>query len=543
MKRKLIGLILSLVTTCGLVTFAQDNTPPAPALIPIAMPAEGPALGPVDSPTAAAAEAAPAAAPSVPAPAPAAVVRPATTASAPAPAAVPVVVEPGEIIPLIQIEDVPLTDAIRNLARQSNLNFQFDPRVMTTNQPNVSIRFEKVTAQEALLAVLDNYNLVLAQDNKSKIARITQKDPKAEDPLVSKIIQLMYSDPTNVVQMVTPILSQRSRVIGDARTRQMIVTTTEKEMDAVIALVAKLDTATRQVLIEAHIFETARNPSTIKGIDWTGTLEAQHFEFGNNTPDLLEPTRTEGPVLGRVFDGAPRLAMNTKNGFYPPIGFLNADGISGVLSFLNKDTESEVVATPRAVTLDNQTATLSITRAFPIFLVTPGSANTAAGSSVNYTNVGTILTVTPRIAADKNITLKVVPEVSNVDGVDKQVINDTVSQANIYAVRRIETSVIIPSGNTLVMGGLISDTKTKGYTKVPVLGDIPVFNLLFRKESTDRKKSNLLIFITPTIVDESAYQMTSSGTEFLKSRQVERTETELSAWDSAKPHDWTKPVY
>ena len=131
-----------------------------------------------------------------------------------------------ELVPLIAIEDVPLTDAIRHLARQSNLNFQFDPRITTppadgrsTNQPNVSIRFENVSAQEALLALLDNYNLALVQEPKSKIARITLKDPQAEDPLVSKVIQLKYGDPTNFVAFVKGILSPRSQVMADIRTR------------------------------------------------------------------------------------------------------------------------------------------------------------------------------------------------------------------------------------------------------------------------------------------------------------------------------------
>jgi len=546
MKTKLLGLVLSLVTTCSLVSFAQDNspqTPPPEPESPAALPAEEPALGPAGGVPAAPAEAAPAAAPAPGAPAPASpapAVKPAVATPGTAPTGIPAVAGPGDIVPLIELEDVPLTDVIRNLARTSNLNFQFDPRVTTSNQPNVSIRFENVTAQEALLAVLDNYNLTLVQDNRSKIARVTVKDPKAEDPLVSKVIQLMYSDPTNVVHMVTPILTQRSRVIADPRTRQLIVTTTEKEMDAVTALVTKLDTPTRQVLIEAQIFETARNPSTVKGIDWAGTLENHNFTFGNNRrqpaiEESINAVNTKSPI--------PKLIASTSGGLSPATAFLNSDGVSAVLSFLNKDSESEVVATPRAVTLDNQMATLSITRAFPIFLITPGSANTAAGSSVQYTNVGTILSVTPRIAADRNISLKVIPEVSNVDGVDKQVVNSVINQANIYAIRRIETHVTIPSGNTLVMGGLISDTKTKSFVKVPVLGDVPVFNLLFRKESTDRKKSNLLIFITPTIVDEGAYQLSSSGTEFLKSRMTERPEKELSSWDSAKPHDWTKPVY
>src|SRR5205823_4882172 len=199
-------------------------------------------------------------------------------------------------------------------------------------------------------------------------------------------------------------------------------------------------------------------------------------------------------------------------------------------------------ATPRIVTLDNQTARLEVTRAFPVFLITPGSANSPAGAQITYTNLGTIIAVTPRIAADKNISLKVVPEVSTIDSVDRQVLNGTVNTANIYAIKKIQTSVMIPSGNTLVMGGLINDTRAKGFTKVPILGDLPGLGLLFRHESSTRNKQNLIIFITPTIVEDEAFHVTSSGDEFLNHRIVEKPEVEESAWNTGKPHDWSKPV-
>ena len=187
-----------------------------------------------------------------------------------------------------------------------------------------------------------------------------------------------------------------------------------------------------------------------------------------------------------------------------------------MLSFLNKDSATEVVATPRAVTLDNQTARLEVTRAFPIFKTTPGTAQTPAGSEITYTNLGTILTVTPRISGDTNISLKVVPEVSNIDSKDRQVSNGQEQTANVYAIRRIETQVIIPSGNTLVMGGLISDSSSKQYTKVPILGDLPGVGLAFRQDSKVRIKSNLLIFITPTIVGDTDFQPGEST--FLKTK-------------------------
>jgi type II secretory pathway component GspD/PulD (secretin) len=573
MKMKLTVLLLGLAT-CGLVScFAQDNntnpanpvpadTAPAKPAPPDAAPASPAPVTPAPTNAVPADAASTNAAPVVPTAA-------APTQLAQAQAAAPAADQPkadaappppnaNEPVPLIVIDEVPLTDAIRNLARQSNLNIQFDPRITSTNQPNVSIRFENVTAQEALTAVLDNYNLALVKDPKAKIARITIKDPKAEDPLVSRTIQLKYSEPTNMVTLVKPTLSARSQVIPDARTSQLIVTTTEKELDGLMSLVEKLDTATRQVLIEAKLLETSKNPQSVKGIDWSGTLAAQNFQIGNGstfqlppTPPTITPNPPGPPNVTPGFPGTlsgvlgtPKVLANLSHGpfFNPSTAFLNADGVSAVLSFLNTEADTEVLSTPRAVTLDNQTATIAVTKAFPIFQVTPGSANSPAGSTVIYTNLGTILKVTPRIAADKNISLRVTPEVSNIDSKDSQQINGFLNTANVYAIRRIDTWVMIPSGNTLVMGGLISDTKSKGYTKIPLLGDIPFVGLAFRHESKTRNKQNLLIFITPTIVEDEAFHITSSGSDFLKNQSTESSDERENDWDSAKPHDWSKPL-
>ena len=535
MKKHLTALFLGLAAST-LLCVAQDKYPPAPApdKSTPATPAPPDPSAPVPTDRA---TAAPASAPGVTTPAD--LVNNDTTGNTAAPADKPaggapadVAAKPDEPVPLIVIDDVPLTDAIRNLARQAGLNFQFDPRISASNQPNVSIRFENVSSTEALNAVLENYNYTLVKDTKSKIARITIKDPKAEEPLISKVVQLRYADASNLVTIVKQTLTPRSSVLADPRTANLIVTTTDKEMDAAVILINLLDSPTKQVLIEARLLETSRNPSTMKGIDWSGTFENQKFVFGNNTVPGTPNSLVSPP---------PRFLADTAKGLNPSTFFLDADGLSAALSFFNKDAETEVVSTPRAVMLDNQTATLSVTRAFPIFQVTPGSANSPAGASIQYTNLGTILTVTPRIASDNHITLRVVPEVSNIDSKDQQVLNGAVNTANIYAIRRMDTSVTIPSGNTLVMGGLINDTKSKSYSKVPLLGDIPGLGKVFGKESKSRNKNNLIIFITPTIVEDGDFQTTGSGRDFMQTRLAERPEVPEKAIDSAKPYDWSKP--
>lgn len=481
-------------------------------------------------------------------------------------------------------DEAPLLVVITALARQARINFQFDP-VITTNlsavgpdgkpggQPLVSLRLENVTAEQVLEAVLDNYGYSLVQDPRTKIGRITLKPAKGLEPQVTRVIQLKYSSVTNMMLIVKGTLSTRGQVVADSRTSQLVVLATEKEHEELALLLKQLDTPIRQVLIEARLLETSQSPQAVRGIDWSGTLEAQRVSFGNNgvtagntsvTPassatTTLPSGRTiatitpakENTILstlsGTVKPLTGGLNANTAGGFAPAVGFLSADGASAVLSFLNKDADTEVVATPRAVTLDNETATLSVTRAYPIFKITPGSANSPAGAEILYTNLGTILTVTPRISGDNNIALRVVPEVSNIDSKDQQTVNGQINQANIYAIRKIETHVMIPSGNTLVMGGLISDSKTKSYVKVPILGDLPGIGLLFRQDSKKRIKQNLLIFITPTIIQDNDYNVIKN--DFLKVKQGDRDRllksedaSQESPWNSGKPVDWSKPA-
>ncbi|MCU0770231.1 MAG: hypothetical protein MUE94_00480 [Verrucomicrobia bacterium] len=461
------------------------------------------------------------------------------TASVPAEAqaqAVEAAPEPAEatvVIPLIVMDEVPLMDAIRNLARQAEINYMVDPKVpygqmgedgTVTPQPILSIRWENVTAEQALVAVLNNYNLQITEDPKAKIFRITVKDPAAPDPLVTKIIQLKYASPSNVVSAVqSTFTDKRSKVVADVRTSQIVVVATEKEIVSVETMIEQLDKPTRQVLIEARLYETTVNPKTIKGIDWTGTLKDQTVTFGN------DPSGSGNLFAQTVGQGMA---------FSPDTFFLTADGLSIALNFLNEHSESKAVATPRAVTLDNEKALLSVTRAYPIFKNTAGTQGSPGGSEVTYTNLGVVLEVTPRISANDTVNLRVVPEVSAIFDTTRKIVADTVNEADIYDIRRIETRVLIPSGNTLVLGGLLRDTTRQNNIKVPVLGDIPGLGLLFRQDSKSRDKVNLITFITPTIVQDSDFQPTPS--DYLKNKFEEPDNTQWGAWDSGKPKDWSK---
>ena len=506
-----------------------------------------------------------------------------TTVAAATDGATNVVITAGtNSIPVIQFQDVSLTSAIENLARQANINYLLDPKIafgqpdqngQVKPEPSLSFRWENTTAEHALQALLDNYGLQLIQDRKTQIARITVKDPAALPPLNTRVVQLKYSSVSNMTDAVQSVLTdKRSRVLADSRTSQLVVVATDAEQASVDTLIAQLDKPTREVLIETRLVEISSNPQSAKGIDWSGTLQAQNIAFGNgnlsgsySSAATTTTTASSGganhpattsdsgstlvPNLTSVI-GNGGLSASTASGLLPDVGFLNADGLHAVLSFLNSSSDAQVMSTPRIVTLDNEEAHIEVTRGYPIFNVSAGSANNAGGSSVTYSNVGTKLRVTPRITAADNIWLKVVPEVSSFFGNFSQSVSGGTSgsqtlTAPVFDTRTFATQVLVHNQNTLVMGGLVKDNPQSTTTKVPLLGDIPLLGYAFHSESKSVDKDNLLVFITPTIVKDTDFQTPLvESTTFLKSSPDTKRAAVMDAnslWDSTEPHDWSNP--
>jgi type II secretory pathway component GspD/PulD (secretin) len=516
--------------------------------------------------------------------------KPATTSGMKAVAA-----SADEVAAVIEFNsDTTLPQAVQTLARSAGINIQFDPSLINQTKadgtpmpaPVVSaVRWENITAKQALTALLDNYNWRLVQDVNTGISRVTRKDTNSE-PMVTTVVQLSYASPTNIAAAVTNTLSKGSRMIPDLRTSQIILLTQEKELDSALALIKKLDRATRQVLIEAKIIETVRNPSSIKGINWTDTLAAQNFTFGNGvTSGTIDQSGTSGGVSaaagsavkpsGATMTGAAApassggftnltklltsvgnggLSLNTARGFSPATAFLNADGVHAVLSFLNSDSDTKSLAWPRTVALDGIPTELSVVRNVPVFeqdqsgaVGNTGPVATAkpiydkkVGNTI-INEVGIKLNVTPRIVGITNVMMQVAPEISVKEAQPEvQQLNGQTYTAPVFSRRKITTEAVVPSGFTLVLGGLDNDNTATINTKVPLLGDIPGLGLLFRSDSKQRTKQNLLIFVTPTIVSDADYQNTPS--DFLKTKFVPFPEKDETAWDSAHPYDWTKPV-
>ena len=490
-----------------------------------------------------------------------------------------------ESIPLIQFSDVPIRTAIEHLARQAGINYMLDPKIgydqpdqngQLKTEPQLSIRWENITAESALVALLDNYGLQMVLDKKTSIARITAKDPTAPPPLITRVIQLQYASVSNMTLAVQSVLTdKRSKVVADVRTSQLLIVATDPEQQSADTLMLQLDKQTRQVLIETKLIEISSNPTAKRGVDWSSTLTAQHVTFGNGSisgdntittpgPKVSKTTTTPGgghtatttteapsSVIGSLTQviGGGNWSASTMGSLVPATAFLNADGLNAAISFLNASYDAQVFSTPRVVTLDNEKAHIEVIRTYPIIGVSGASQNSSASSSITYSNVGTILDVTPRISANDKIWLRVVPEVSDHFADETVTLGAGAGGTSgsftvpIFDRRRIESQVMIPNGNTLVMGGLVQDSPTASYSTVPFLGDVPGLGWAFKSESKSMTKDNLIIFLTPTIVKDADFQ--PANTTFLQSkpRTMRSPMNPHKPWDAAEPDaGWDNPA-
>src|SRR6185369_6429742 len=175
-----------------------------------------------------------------------------------------------------------------------------------------------------------------------------------------------YSSTTNMAALIS-MTYPTTRVSSDLRTAQLVMLSTQRDYEAITNLVTALDSPTKQVLIEARFLETLQNPKSLKGIDWTDTLSAQHFAFGNGVTSGQQQTTTSTTTPGTPTTvtlpsgrtvtttpgsskqsatisstiatlGSKGLSADTMKGFNPATAFLNADGVNAVLSFLNTES-------------------------------------------------------------------------------------------------------------------------------------------------------------------------------------------------------------
>jgi len=269
------------------------------------------------------------------------------------------------------------------------------------------------------------------------------------------------------------------RIIADEIKNALVVLATPRDYRIVESALKKLDIVPLQVLIEATILEVALNDELEYGVEW-------FFRFG----DTRFTSRTKGEAGFSAIPGAPS----------PLSGFTfllqNADA-RVIVNALDSVSDINVISSPSLFVLDNQTASLQVGDQVPVATQARQGTDTTSElvQTIEYRDTGTILNVTPRVNAGGLVSLEISQEVSNVRPED----NPTIDSPTI-ATRRIESTVAVQSGQTVALGGLIRDERSKGSSGIPFLSRIPVVGFLFGNKTEQALRTELLVLITPRVV-------------------------------------------
>lgn len=295
---------------------------------------------------------------------------------------------------------------------------------------------------------------------------------KALEPLMTEYIAINYSSAKDDVQPHLDKLSTpgRGSISVDERTNQIIMTDTAEQIDKALEIVRKIDQVTPQVIIEARIVEVSEDFSKDLGIDWSASIGPT----GNN--DLKFDTAFNFPVAS---DSSMGIQLSSISG--TPF-VLNA-----TLTALETEGEAEVISSPKIITLDNTQATIK--QGFEYAYL---ERDDSGGSSIKFKDVDLKLEVTPHVTPDERIAMKIMIEKNDVESI--------VDGVPVLSTNGAETELLIDDGDTIVIGGVVKTTKSRGKNGFPMLADIPVLGALFQSTSQDNSKNELLIFITPRII-------------------------------------------
>jgi type IV pilus assembly protein PilQ len=395
--------------------------------------------------------------------------------------------DPEDMQSSIEYVGADIQDVLRTLARQAGLNIVLSEEV----QGKVTISLTDVSYERAISLIADSKGFVVTKEE--NILKVQTRASVAAEPLQEDIISLDYTTAADVEKAIRPFLTpQRGNVVADTRSNTIIVSDVPARLTQIREMVRRLDAQTPQVMIEARVLETTKNPRQDYGIRW----------------DSLRNYEVAAKNLGYKFN-----PTSGALGFYPggnkdtpikeaDIAVLTASDFRVLVSFLNSTGETELLASPRIVTADNTPARINIAQQFPIpqFTFNQQTASLEV-SGFEFKDIGVLLTVTPHINKSGFITMVLKPEISSFDPTRLQTFGGAVAaQIPIINTRNLEASVLIKDGHTLALGGLILEDHNRTFTKVPLMGDIPGLGAAFRSKSFEKNKRNLLIFITPTIV-------------------------------------------
>ena len=300
-------------------------------------------------------------------------------------------------------------------------------------------------------------------------------------------------------------------VWADPTNNALIITAPVKLMRAIMAIIDKLDIRRPQVLVEAIIADIDYNKNAELGVNW-----AAYSNSGSNVPagSFVSPIGGTSIVdLAGAVQNPANVTTTLLQGTTIGVGRIAASGLNfaAIVRAIRSDTNDNIIATPSAMTMDNQEAELKVAQEVPFITGQYTANNTAVvGGAVNpfqtiqREEVGTILKITPTISAEgSQVMLKISIESSSIGQKPAGAVDLVTNK------RTVSTTVLIEDGGIVVLGGLIEDDMSKGESKVPYLGSIPIIGLLFKTRNQSSTKNNLMIFIRPQIMrdaNQAAYE-------------------------------------
>jgi general secretion pathway protein D len=381
------------------------------------------------------------------------------------------------------------------------------------------------TAVETLLVADKRTNSLLVTGDEMDRQRLRLLISHLDTPLEQngnvKVVYLEYAKAEELAEVLSKVMQNMDKlesdeknkrnsrgvatIEADADTNALIITADADEMQSIESVIRRLDIRRAQVLVEAIIVELEVLDGQDLGIQWM--FRTDNGVYGSNVSD---GSGTLGAISGALLDGTDSnsASLATALGGVPGttvgVGRLGDDlDFNILLNALQQNSGANILSTPSLLTMDNHEAFIVVGQNVPF--VTGSYTNTGSGSSnpnnpfqtIERENVGISLYVTPHINEGDSVVLDIEQEISSLVSSLAFAASDVITNE-----RKVNTQVLANDGETVVLGGLIKDDVQESEQRVPLLGSIPLLGKLFRSTSVSYTKSNLLIFLRPTIIRE-----------------------------------------
>lgn len=415
----------------------------------------------------------------------------------------------------IDLRGADIQNVLRLLAKEGNVNIIAGEGV----KGEVTMQLRSVPLDQVFLTILQS--LQLGFEIRGNVIRVAPQEAlnkeegaRAEARAMSQRLQALevfllpinYATAGDLIPQVQGLLSPRGSVTVDERTNTLIIKDLRDNLQSIRVLVESLDSQVPQVLIEARIVETNDTFAREIGIQWGGDVS---FSQGNGNPTgLIFPNvlgigggATDGQTPTSGTSSNPNFAVNLPapagTGAGGAIGLTMGSVGGGVnlnlrLSAMEEAGHAKIVSAPKILTLDNTQATISQGTSIPISVVS------AAGVQTVFVDATLELTVTPHVTPDGNIQLKITATKNEPD------FQNTGARGDPTIIRRqADTELLIKDGDTTVIGGIYTRNAGSSVSAIPFFHRIPILGFFFRTSSESERRSELLIFITPRIVNRA----------------------------------------